>query len=453
MGFWWGQRVVHLSLGTREEWLPDDWGHLTVQRNSSARMPEEPRFRHSYIMAGTGSGKTELLKLLIHHEMSQRRAVVVIDAHSDLCEQIARWPECADSGRVVYITPTLDPDRTVVVNPFEVPKGLSYTAKDMIAKRLGATVGEICSGTGSEDMSFRMKTIVSSAVRVILELDAPSFIDLRRAMAEETPADIMKIGLTHWSPEVRDLFQTDWNATDYKAAKSSIRARLRELLTQFTFRNMTCGRSTVPFYTMLESGYTLLFSLGGSDNDTAGAIGKLLVCMSTIAAFLRSDIPEHQRKPVHLFMDECQNFVGTSTITALEQLRKFAFFLTMANQSIEALPDAIQNRILTNVGVAIAGGKGLIPNSMLKNLSAPPDIVKKVRKQVFLTRWGDDPPYLLHPSSHLYNRPDALNGLDWLEFKAEQRKKYYVPINLEPAADDHEGSEWERAEEVKIALD
>ena len=171
-----------INLGTGVEWLPDEEGELTIRSEFPATMPEEPRWRHTYIMAGTGSGKSELMKLLIHHEMTANRAVVVIDAHSDLCEQIARWPEFEESGRVVYVTPTLADDRMPVINPLQVPKRADDRTKEVMAARLAMTIGEICSGKGGEDMSVRMELVANAALRVLLDMDTPTFIDLRNML-------------------------------------------------------------------------------------------------------------------------------------------------------------------------------------------------------------------------------------------------------------------------------
>lgn len=442
-----------ISLGIGGNWSLDEDGDLTIETRFPAIVPEAPRLRHTYMMAGTGSGKSELMKLLIHHEMTQQRAVIVIDAHSDLCEQIARWPEFLGNDRVVYISPHIDVKRTAVFNPFEIPKGLPISVKDLIAETLGAATAEVCSGIGAEVMSFRMETVITTAVRVVLELKNPSFIELRRALADDTPADIMKIGSSHWSSEVRDIFHSEWNSTDYRAAKASVRGRLRRLLSMYAFRNMTCGKSTVPFYELAENGGVMLFSLGGAGTRAAKSLGKLVVCMSTIVGLLRFSIPEEQRKQLHLFMDECQNFVGTSTVTVLEELRKFRVLLTMANQNIERLPEIVQQGILSNAGVNIMGD-GSMPTAMLKRLRTPLEMAQKLEERKFLVRWGSKPTFMLYPRTDLAKRHEIISKLDWLELKASQRQKYYVPIVDEPIPDD--GGEldgWQDVAEVNLDLD
>ena len=58
-------------------------------------VPSDDRRRHTYITGGSGAGKSELLKLLIESSMHdvEESAVVVLDPHGDLVEQVAHWPE------------------------------------------------------------------------------------------------------------------------------------------------------------------------------------------------------------------------------------------------------------------------------------------------------------------------------------------------------------------------
>ena len=52
----------------------------------SLRFAEESRMRHTLLTSGTGGGKSETLKILVHHylEKNPETAVIVIDPHSDL---------------------------------------------------------------------------------------------------------------------------------------------------------------------------------------------------------------------------------------------------------------------------------------------------------------------------------------------------------------------------------
>ena len=56
-------------------------------------LPLEARFEHCHIVGGTGHGKTQLLQLLIHHDLVQAQdnasSIVVIDSQGDLIRTIS----------------------------------------------------------------------------------------------------------------------------------------------------------------------------------------------------------------------------------------------------------------------------------------------------------------------------------------------------------------------------
>jgi len=95
--------------------LQDEEAHSTL------RLQE-----HGYLVASSGSGKSELIKVLLYRELilkEPKSSVIVIDPHGDLVEEIVRMKPMAKrhiSNRVVYIDPSLHADYTPSINPFEI---------------------------------------------------------------------------------------------------------------------------------------------------------------------------------------------------------------------------------------------------------------------------------------------------------------------------------------------
>jgi hypothetical protein len=71
----------------------------------------------------------------------------------------------------------------------------------------------------------------------------------------------------------------------------------------------------------------------------------------------RQRIPEDERIPVHLFVDEFQNFLSPSTARTLDQFgRKFKLFMILAHQHIGQIDDReIRGSIMANCKNKIAG--------------------------------------------------------------------------------------------------
>jgi len=76
---------------------------------------------------------------------------------------------------------------------------------------------------------------------------------------------------------------------------------------------------------VLDDGKILLVNLskGRLGDDASGLLGSLLVTALQLAAMSRADVPEQERRPFYLYVDEFQNFATESFATILSEARKY----------------------------------------------------------------------------------------------------------------------------------
>jgi hypothetical protein len=110
--------------------------------------------------------------------------------------------------------------------------------------------------------------------------------------------------------------------------------------------------SKVKIEEIMNSGKILLVDLssGKIGEDNSALLGAMIITQIQLAAMNRAFIPEEDRKPFHLYVDEFQNFATQSFIRILSEARKFKLNLTVANQYMAQLDEEIQDAILGNVG-------------------------------------------------------------------------------------------------------
>ena len=106
----------------------------------------------------------------------------------------------------------------------------------------------------------------------------------------------------------------------------------------------------------MDQNQILLVNLarGQVGEDTAALLGSLLVTTIGLAAFSRSDMPEEQRSPFFLYLDEFQNFTTASVATMISELRKYKIGLVLANQHLGQLTNEVRDAVLGNVGSLIS---------------------------------------------------------------------------------------------------
>lgn len=130
--------AFHYDQGIRNEALPGTFD-LGLHHNSEAgtyqiaKISQQDRATHLYVVGATGSGKTKFLEFLIRQDIVHGEGFGVIDPHGDLIEEIKGFlsylyakdgDRQAIAERIVLIDPT-DPAYTVTFNPLEPMAGVS----------------------------------------------------------------------------------------------------------------------------------------------------------------------------------------------------------------------------------------------------------------------------------------------------------------------------------------
>jgi hypothetical protein len=115
-----------------------------------AKIKEDDRKIHFYVVGASGTGKSKFLEFLIRQDIAKGNGFGVIDPHGDLVEDVKGYlaltlPKDELESRVVLIDPT-DEEFTVAFNPlrslkeFPLPKLLPSWSK--LSRRFGLMLGE-----------------------------------------------------------------------------------------------------------------------------------------------------------------------------------------------------------------------------------------------------------------------------------------------------------------------
>ncbi len=112
------------------------------------------------------------------------------------------------------------------------------------------------------------------------------------------------------------------------------------------------------FRTIMNSGKSIIISLGGLEDETKRLIGAMLMVAIEQAALSRIDIAE--RRPFTLLVDEWGSFAAQerTIATILSQCRKFALHLYLAAQSLSQVSSSRLSGALENCKLMIAFALG-----------------------------------------------------------------------------------------------
>ena len=112
----------------------------------------------------------------------------------------------------------------------------------------------------------------------------------------------------------------------------------------------------------MDSSQILIINIakGAIGSDVSNIIGGLLLTSLSSAAFSRIDIPEDNRIPYFIYLDEFQTISGSELISELlAQVRKFKIGLILANQFLHQLDIELRHSVLGNVGTIVSFRLGI----------------------------------------------------------------------------------------------
>ena len=319
---------------------------------------ERHRRKHTYITGGSGSGKTEVMKSLIHQYLSQKPrkcSVMVLDPHGDMVREIAQHESVAGRpDNVFYFDATLGAGLLPRFNPLQLAQR-DPRAVDCYAQHLTNAFVELLA---ENSLTANMRTLVKACLNVLLRMEGATLNDLLRMVDDRRNADLVNRGKHLPNPSDRDFFVHSFYRSNLDSSKSALAIKLQSLLGNHAFQRVTTQRSTFDIEALLNGNCVLLFNLNKNalGSDGGDALGRFLIATAKAVAFGRARLPESQRPATHLFADEFQNYVGESSQEILTETRKYRLYMTVASQIVgQAMTASFRKILMANTNLKIVG--------------------------------------------------------------------------------------------------
>ena len=330
-----------------------------------AKITQEDRGTHFYIIGATRMGKSKFLEFLISQDIG-RNGFGVLDPHGDLIEDIKthlsfaldeieekHGKEAAQNfyQKIVLIDP-INPKEVACFNPLENIPGVP--AYEQALELLGAF-----KKIWSEFWGPRMENLLRSSLICLIEnnltlLELPYFLtnkDFRLRIVKNTSHALTRDYFLSHFEKLAPRTQNEWMESTLDKVNAFLSDdRIRLILSS--------PKSTFHFREIMDNQKILLVNLSkGKLKDNSYLLGSLILASLWTAALSRSDIPKSKRIPFHLFIDEFQNFASESFCDILSEAAKYGLYLTMAHQNLGQLSRDptidLQGSILGNTGVQV----------------------------------------------------------------------------------------------------
>lgn len=392
--------------------------------NFETLIPVIERYKHTYITGMTGSGKSELLKVLIMADILRGDgSVILLEPHGDLAEGTVKLIK--DKTRLIYVNPFLSESKTPTINLFHLPN----KSEANIARLTQVILNVLKSVNSDETFSGAMEEHLEMGIRLLLRKGNGNFQELYRLYNDNRNEDLVEFGKNSPNELESEFYNDDF--ANSKSTKEAIRRRLKKLLNDPVFSNLMNGKNTIDLEAaMNEKGKIIIFNIPkGKMPNTYKYYIRFIVEYIQLLALKRAEIKELDRTHTHLYIDEAHNFI-TSTATISEILtesRKYKLFITFAHQAITQIKDSNLRDIMTTMtNVKIIGkNSNKTLDAINKSLNTKLEDVEKLKTGEFYISAGNNDIVKVNVTDKLLDGKEDISIEQEQELEEYQLDNYY----------------------------
>jgi hypothetical protein len=325
-------------------------------------IPESARFEHAHIVAGSGHGKTQTLQHLILADLGRPDppGLVILDSQGDMIRRISKLAlfDGPLRDKLIIIDPR-DVDHPPALNMFDV--NLERISRYGTADREQILNGVIelyeyffGSLLGAE-LTQKQTLIFRYLARLMIHIPAATIRTLIELMDSTKPYQHIIDAM----PESTQMFfNKEFGDRSYTETKTQIKRRLYGIIENQTFERMfSAPRNKIDIPTALNEGKIVLVNTAKDFLKSGSSIlGRYFIALTLQAALERAAVPEGQRRPAFLYIDEAAEYFDNNIDNLLNQARKYKLGMVMAHQYLDQLAGGLRASIASNTSIKLAGG-------------------------------------------------------------------------------------------------
>ncbi|WP_424991373.1 type IV secretory system conjugative DNA transfer family protein [Fluviibacterium sp. S390] len=357
-------------------------------------IPEDLRFEHTHIVAGSGHGKTQTLQYMIAKDLRDvaagQKSVVVIDSQGDLISTILK-AKLLEPENIVLINPE-DIAYPVCLNLFSVGQerleGYSPLERERLTNSIIELYDFVLGSLLSAGMTAKQSVVFRYVTRLMFHIPDATIHTLQDLIepggTEKYAESIEKLEGTP-----RRFFETEFNSKEFTSTKTQVLRRLYGVLENQTFERMFANpASRFDMFSEMNSGKLILINTSKSLLKEQGTeiFGRFFIALIAQAAQERATLRAQDRLPAMIYIDEAQDYFDGNIGLILSQARKYRVGMVMAHQYLGQLSNGLQEAFEANTSIKLAGGvSARDARTLSSQMHAPAELIQQQPKGTFAT--------------------------------------------------------------------
>ena len=357
-------------------------------------IPEAIRFEHTHIIGGSGHGKTQTLQFHIAGDLIDvdrgEKSVVVIDSQGDLIQTIL-GAKTVDPDRIVLIDPE-DIAYPVCLNLFSVGQerlaGYDALERERLTNSIIELYDFVLGSLLSAGMTQKQSVVFRYVTRLMFHIPEATIHTLRDLM-EPGGAEAYAQHIDKLEGTAKRFFETEFDGKEFEQTKRQVLRRLYGILENQTFERMfSHPQSKLDMFHEMNAGKLILINTSKSllkENGTE-IFGRFFIALIAQAAQERSTLPDWERMPTMVYVDEAQDYFDRTIGVILAQARKYNVGMVLAHQYLGQLDSKLQEAFEANTSIKMAGGvSARDARALASQFNCDPDLIMRQPKGSFAT--------------------------------------------------------------------
>ena len=357
-------------------------------------IPEDRRFEHLHMVAGSGHGKTQTLQYFIAKDLKavarSDRTVVVIDSQGDMINTILK-ANVLPPQKIVLIDPE-DIGYPVSLNLFSAGQERLENYDPLERERLTNSIIElydfVLGSLLSAGMTAKQSVVFRYVTRLMFHIPDATIHTLREIM-EPGGTEKYREYIAKLEGTPKRFFETEFDSKEFTNTKTQVLRRLYGVLENQTFERMFSNpQSKFDMFTEMNAGKLILINTAKSLLKEQGSevFGRFFIALIAQAAQERSTLPDWDRLPAMVYIDEAQDYFDQNIGLILSQARKYKVGMVMAHQYLGQLSGGLQEAFEANTSIKLAGGvSARDARALAGQMSADATMIQQQPKGTFAT--------------------------------------------------------------------
>lgn len=331
-------------------------------------LPENTRFEHHWIVAPPGTGKSTTIQHMLTMDFDRvargEASVIVMESNRDLIKAIERLDRFAPGGDLegrLTLIDCEDVEHTIALNLFDInidTEGASARDREALFNSAISMLDYVFRALLGAELTSRQSTLFNFTITLLLEIPDAT-LDTLIVLMQPNGIEPYREHLEKLDADTRSFFDIKFNSSEFARTKEQVVDRLFAVKRIRTLSRMFAAPKTkLNLFEEMGQGKVILINTPRELLQEEGVeiVGRFFLAMILLAAEKRQLLPQSQRMPTYVYIDECQDVIrrDEKLPTILDQARKFRVAMILAHQRLGQMQPPVLNALYGSTAIKFA---------------------------------------------------------------------------------------------------